>query len=237
MIEKHTDIQLTNNEVKDILGTPPKWILRWGNFLLLLIMIILATGSIFIRRPEIVEGKIEIMPLKKEAVVFVPLHIIIDSVFVKDGATVTAGETLFTYIKAGNLYTVIAPVTGIASIQQLLSKNSIIDQDSNVVTISPANQEYAVKGLFPGASVSKIYPGQLLEININDYPKEEFGVLKATVITKPVLDSAGNALITIQLDNNTTTNHGKILPIETLARGTGYTEISNKRLIAWLISE
>jgi hypothetical protein len=230
------DINLTNNEVKDILGTPPKWILRWGNLLLLLIIIIVMTGSIFIRRPEMIVGNIEIMPLKKEVGISVPFNTMIDTVLINDGVFVKQGERLLRYRNGNNLCTVMAPIAGYATVTQLLSRNILIDRDSTIINIDPSNQEYAVKGTFPGTAITKIYPGQSLQININNYPKEDFGSLIATVITKPVLDSLGNALITIQLNNNTT-DHGKILPIRTLARGTGYTMVSNKRLIMWLLSK
>jgi multidrug efflux pump subunit AcrA (membrane-fusion protein) len=237
-MEKHTDIHLTNNEVKDILGTPPKWILRWGNLVLLLIMVILASGSIFIRHPEMVVGKVEIVPIKKMAAISIPLDVTIDTVLVKDGALVTQGEALLEYRKAGGLYTVIAPETGHVSVEQLLAKGVVITQDSTVMTIDPSDQTYAVKGVFPAAAITKMYPGQALEISMDDYPKEDFGVLGATVLTKPTRDSVGNTLITIQLNyNSTSTNYGKTLPIRTLLRGTGYTIVSNKRLIAWLISK
>lgn len=230
------DINLTNNEVKDILGTPPKWILRWGNLLLLLIIIVVMTGSIFIRRPEMIVGNVEIIPLKKEIRISVPFNTMIDTVLINDGVFVKQGESLLRYRNGNRLCTVIAPVTGYATITQLLSKNILIDRDSTIINIDPSNQEYIVKGIFPGTAITKIYPGQPLQITINNYPKEDFGSLAAVVITKPVPDSLGNALITIRLNNNTT-DYGKILPIQTLARGTGYTMISNKRLIMWLLSK
>jgi hypothetical protein len=236
-MEKQTDINLTNNEVKDILGTPPKWILRWGNLLLLLIMIIMITGSLFIRHPEMIAGTIEIMPVKKEIKVLVPLNVTIDTVLIKDSARITRGDSLLKYRIADKVYTVIAPQTGIVTVEQLLSKGQVIDQDSTVISIDPLGQTYTVKGIFPAAAINKIYPGQLLDINMNDYPKEDFGSLAATAITKPAPDSIGNAFINIKLNNNTITNCGKTLPIRTLARGTCYTMISNKRLIMWLLSK
>jgi hypothetical protein len=238
-MEKQTDtaIRLTNNEVKDILGTPPKWILRWGNLLLLLIMLIMVTGSIFIRHPEEITGSIVIIPVKKEVQISVPLHATIDTMLLKDGALVIQGAPLLKYRQANKVYTIVAPETGRLSVEQLLSKNTLIDQDSIVINIDPSDQEYRVKGVFAGTAITKIYPGQSLEIAINNYPKEDFGVLKATVVTKPTMDSLGNAQIAVKLNNNTTTSFGKILPIKTLTKGTGYTIISNKRLFAWLLSK
>ena len=233
----NNDIKLTNNEVKDILGTPPKWILRWGNMLLLLIMVTMIAGLLFIRRPEIIEGAVVIRPVKGQIRLFVPLNVMIDSVFVKDGAIVTQGDSLLTYIRAEKPYAVIAPEAGVVSIEQLLVKGSMIDQDSAVINIDPADQRYIVKGVFPGSAVNKIHLGQLLGINVDNYSKEDFGSLAATVITKPVQDSLYNTLINIKLNKNTTTEYGKILPIKTLARGTGYMVISNKRLITWLLSK
>ncbi|HMG83615.1 MAG TPA: hypothetical protein VK559_11315 [Ferruginibacter sp.] len=238
-MEKYTDkeIYLTNNEVKDILGTPPKWILRWGNLLLLLIMVIIITGTIFVRHPETIEGSIEIVPVKKMLNVSVPVGATIDTVLVKDGALVDQGDSLLKYSRANNVYSLVAPAMGRISIEQLLYKGALIGRDSLVINIDPSGQEYIVKGIFPGRSITKIYPGQSIGIDLDNYPKEDFGSLTATVITKPVPDSLGNALILIKLNNNNTTNYDKTLPISTLARGTGYTVISNRRLIRWLLSK
>jgi hypothetical protein len=233
----NNDINLTNNEVKDILGTPPKWILRWGNMVLFLIMLIMVAGLLFIRRPEIIEGTIVITPVKEQAQLFVPLNATVDSVFVKDGAIVIEGDSLLTYTRVAKQYTVIAPESGVVSIEQLLVKGSVIDQDSEVVNINPANQTYIVKGVFPGSAMNKIHLGQALGINVDNFPKEDFGSLAATVVTKPVQDSLHNTLINIKLNKNTTTEYGKMLPIQTLARGTGYMIISDKRLINWLLSK
>jgi len=233
----NTDINLTNNEVKDILGTPPKWILRWGSLILLLIMISMALGLLFIRRPEIIEGTVVITPEKEQAQIVVPLNAMIDSVFVKDGAVVTKGDNLLTYTRTAKQYTVIAPETGTISMEQLLVKGSMIGQDSAVINIDPADQTYTVKGVFPGTAADKIHLGQQVGINVDNYSKEDFGSLAAKVITRPVEDGLHNILINIKLDKNTTTEYGKILPIKTLARGTGYMVISNKRLITWLLAK
>jgi multidrug resistance efflux pump len=237
MEKLQNDINLTNNEVKDILGTPPKWILRWGSLVLLLIMLIMVAGLLFIRRPEIIEGTVIVTPVKDQVQIVVPLNATIDSVFVKDGALVNGGDSVLTYRKSAKLYTVTAPEAGTISIEQLLAKGSVIDQDSAVINIDPAGQTYFVKGIFPGSAVNKIRPGQEIGINIDGYPKEDFGSLAATVINKPLEDSLYNTLINIKLNKNTTTEYGKRLPIRTLARGTGYMVISNERLIIWLLSK
>jgi hypothetical protein len=233
----NNNINLTNNEVKDILGTPPKWILRWGNLLLLLILLVMLTGSIFIRKPEMLVGTIEITPVKKEIRFSVPLNSVIDTVFIKDGKAVSKGDSLLQYQYKNEQHTIIATEAGYISIEQLLDKGSIIDQDTLVISIDPTDQTYSVKGVFPGMAINKVSPGQQLQIEIANYPKNDYGVLNATVINKPTIDNHGNSLIINKLINNTTTNFGKILPIRTLARGTGYMVISNKRLITWLLSK
>jgi hypothetical protein len=231
------DINLTNNEVKDILGTPPKWILRWGNLLLLLIMIILLSGSFFIRHPEMIAGSIEIIPVKKEVKISLPQNAILDTVFIKDGALVAKGDNLLKYTAAGKMYSVLSAETGIVSFEQIVSKSMVIGQDSIVMSIDPSDQGYVGKGVFPGTAIAAINPGQLLEINVNNYPKEDFGSLRATIVNKPTQDN-DQTLVNIKLNNNRTiTNYGKIVPIRSPMKGTGYIMISNKTLIQWLLSK
>jgi hypothetical protein len=236
MEKRDNDIRLTNNEVKDILGTPPKWILRWGNLILLLIIAILITGTTFIKHPQMVSGTVEIKPRLKNVAVTIPVNSIIDTVFVKDGASVKQGEDLVKYKLENQTYTVIAAVSGQISVEQILTKNTEIGQENTIINVYPSNQSYIVTGILPGNILASIYPGQSVGINIDGFSTKDFGSLTATVMAKPILDSIGNTFLSLKL-NNTTNDQKKILAVSSLARGACYVVTNNKRLISWLLSK
>lgn len=57
-MSKLDDIELRSEEVQDILTAMPHWMVRWGNILLLIIIVLLFVFSWFIRYPDIVQTEI-----------------------------------------------------------------------------------------------------------------------------------------------------------------------------------
>ncbi|MFD0701892.1 hypothetical protein [Myroides pelagicus] len=57
-MSKENDIELHNEEVQDILTVIPHWMIRWGNVIILLIIIVLFCFSYYVKYPDIVQTKI-----------------------------------------------------------------------------------------------------------------------------------------------------------------------------------
>ena len=53
-MDKEEKIELRSEEVQEILGTPPRWIVRWGITIILLVVIILFAGSYLFKYPDII---------------------------------------------------------------------------------------------------------------------------------------------------------------------------------------
>lgn len=51
-VEYHDEIQLRSPEVNEILSSPPKSIVRWGNSIILLIILLLLSGSYLLSYPD-----------------------------------------------------------------------------------------------------------------------------------------------------------------------------------------
>lgn len=92
--EKNNDIELHSEPVQDIIGSPPKWMIRYGITLIFLILSILLIGSSLIKYPEILSATIKINAYN------LPVHIKarstgrIDTIFVRDGDMVNIDQTL-----------------------------------------------------------------------------------------------------------------------------------------------
>jgi multidrug efflux pump subunit AcrA (membrane-fusion protein) len=56
-MEEHELIELRSDEVQEILGTPPSWIVRWGTTIIGLVLISLGVLSYVIKYPDVVEGE------------------------------------------------------------------------------------------------------------------------------------------------------------------------------------
>ena len=51
------EIELRSEEVQEIMGTVPSWIIRWGITVLFGVVLSLFVGSYFFRLPEVVEAE------------------------------------------------------------------------------------------------------------------------------------------------------------------------------------
>lgn len=54
------DLEIRSEDVQEILGTPPPWMLRFGNLLALVMLVVLGWLSYWIKYPDVVEGDIRI---------------------------------------------------------------------------------------------------------------------------------------------------------------------------------
>ena len=53
-MEEHEKIELRSDEVQEILGTPPRWIVRWGTTMIFIGIILLGVVSYIIKYPDVV---------------------------------------------------------------------------------------------------------------------------------------------------------------------------------------
>jgi len=54
------NIELRSEQVKEILGRPPKWVIRWGISVIFVIIAILLIGSYFFKYPDVIPATIEV---------------------------------------------------------------------------------------------------------------------------------------------------------------------------------
>ena len=57
-MENENNLDLRSEEVMEILGTPPGWLLRFGTLLFFLLLVLLSWLSYWIEYPDVVENEI-----------------------------------------------------------------------------------------------------------------------------------------------------------------------------------
>ena len=80
--------------VREIMGKPPGWILRWGNVLMLVIFILFILFSWLIKYPDTIPSAIEITTANPPVMLVSKITGNINSLFVKDKDQVKAGQLL-----------------------------------------------------------------------------------------------------------------------------------------------
>jgi len=88
------DLEIRNEDVKDILSKVPHWMIRWGSLLFLLLILLVLVLSWFIKYPDIITGEATLtteIPPQKE---FARISGKIDTLYVKDKQSVKENSIL-----------------------------------------------------------------------------------------------------------------------------------------------
>lgn len=102
MDKKPVEYELRSEEVQDILGKSPTWMIRWGNTVILLILIITILISYFIQYPDIVSSQIIITTNTPPERIKANSSGKIEAILVEDKSNVEANEPIAIIKNSGN---------------------------------------------------------------------------------------------------------------------------------------
>ena len=171
-------LSLRSEEVQEIMSKPPHWTLRWGIFTIAMILLGLLVGSFFIRYEEkmsvvaIMESNISIVN------VAVPTDGILQRIYVKNGESITCGDTLFTYYPKqinsketdDSLCAILSPTDGMISFPYPRTAGMSLKAKSLFMDIVPAKMQDSsmhAYGFLSESDRGKVTVGQTLRIPIN----------------------------------------------------------------------
>ena len=132
MPEVSNDIELRSEEVQEILTKVPNWMIRWGNTLLLVLIIMLLAISWFIKYPDEIGAQVMITTTNPPQKLFANSNGKFDAFLVNDNDTVARGTHL-------------AVLENSALYEDVLLLKSIID----TLKVNKTNFEFPLKDLPP----------------------------------------------------------------------------------------
>ena len=91
------DIEIRSEEVQEILGTPPKWITRWGTLMALVFFVLLGWIGYWVKYPDVVTAEVRVTSSDPARRLRAPQGALITQVLVKNEDTVSAGKVLLVY--------------------------------------------------------------------------------------------------------------------------------------------
>lgn len=91
---KGNSIELRSDEVQEIMGTPPGWIVRWGIVIIFIVVLILLAGSYFYKYPDIIEARVTIVSANPPVSVVARSNGKLDELFISDKQNVAANSVL-----------------------------------------------------------------------------------------------------------------------------------------------
>jgi multidrug resistance efflux pump len=99
---EENEIELRSDEVQEILGTPPSWIVRWGTILLFLGVSMMALVGWLIRYPDVIDAKIVLTTETPPVGVIARTEGPIAQFLVKDNDVVTANQIILVLQSTAN---------------------------------------------------------------------------------------------------------------------------------------
>ena len=91
--KEHKEVELRSEELQEVMGKIPPWILRWGVTVLFCIIIVMFTGSFFFRHPDVITAPVVLMGSTPPANIIAFSSGSLD-LLIKDNQEIKAGEYL-----------------------------------------------------------------------------------------------------------------------------------------------
>jgi multidrug resistance efflux pump len=93
-VPNSTKIEIRSDEVQEIMGTPPKWIIRWGIVIIFIVVLVLLTGSYYYKYPDIINARVTIVSENPPISIVARSDGKLDKIFVSDKQKVDANTLL-----------------------------------------------------------------------------------------------------------------------------------------------
>jgi multidrug resistance efflux pump len=166
MPQEIQDIEIRSEEVQEILTQVPNWMIRWGNTLLLLLMIMLVFISWFVKYPDVISTEIMITTQVPPEKIYAKTNGQIETLLKNDGDHINKEET-------------IAIIENSANYKDVYLLKSIID----TLSVDNTNFSFPINSIPPlilgdittsYAAFENNYSDYYLNKKLNPYKNESF---------------------------------------------------------------
>lgn len=96
------NIELRSESVQDILSTPPHWMIRWGNTIIFVTLLMVLLMSYFIKYPEFIPASIVVTSQNPPEKIEARANSKIDKIYIKNGQEVQKGQILMVLQSSAN---------------------------------------------------------------------------------------------------------------------------------------
>ncbi|TDS14852.1 phosphohexomutase domain-containing protein [Sphingobacterium paludis] len=225
-------LESVSNEMDEIVGRIPPWIVRWGITVLFGVATISLFISGFVRFPDSIVGTVVIQAKEQPGKVTVRRESANEEYkfLVKEGDRVKPGDTLLLRIEKSEnkISPVTTPMTG--SIYRVSSRNTdgLLEETIWVVPIATG---FHMKINYPNKGAGNVQPGQQVRIALHDYPDAEYGFLDGIIESILPIQTDDKHQATISLiHNKLLTSRGREIPILPLMEGSGEILLNEKSI-------
>jgi multidrug resistance efflux pump len=112
------DIEIRSEEVQEILGTPPKWLVRNGSTVAFIAVVVLIWVAYWVEYPDVVQGKIVVTSTEPPYQIYSPTTGYIERVLVRNEQVVDSGMALLAFRSTANIDDVFTFETALDQIKE-----------------------------------------------------------------------------------------------------------------------
>lgn len=215
-------IELRSEEFQEVLGGVPPWILRWGITGLAFVVVLLLAGSAVFKYPDTISAQVTLTGSTPPAAVVARSSGKLKELFVSDNRNVNAGEYLAVIDNPANTEDVQLLKAYLDSLNMdndsfYWIENQNVQAGETVFTTIPTGSFQLIgKAALPVARSGKVKIGQKVNIRLENFPENEFGILRGKVQNISLVPSQSGETIyytvEIRLPEGLLTTYQKKLP-------------------------
>ncbi|MFT4202397.1 MAG: hypothetical protein QM610_00650 [Chitinophagaceae bacterium] len=226
-----------SEEMEEIIGIVPHWIIRWGIAVLFLVAILGLVISNIIKYPETVNCSVTVMSKDQPGKVNLKKNDpnMVFRFLVDDGSVVKPGDTLLTVTNqaTGKVSPTITPMSGTI---YFTTGNSQADALNQTIWVVPPSSLPVVKINYSDLGAGNVKVGQEVKISLDDFPENEYGFVTGKVqkILPMQIQDSHEAVIAVD-SNQLITSLKKKLPVLPIMKGNGEIHLSNKSIFRRIV--
>ena len=141
-------------------------------------------------------------------------------------------------------YLIKSPIEGQISMVKVWSPNQFVQANTEIFTIIPKEGAGAIiaKAMMPTSGIGKVKKGMEANINLEAYPQQEYGILRAKVKEVALLPEEQQAgmlsyLVTLDLEQGLLTTYEKKLSLQQEMAGTAEIITEDKRILERVLEQ
>ncbi len=222
-----------SEEMQEIVGRIPSWIIRWGLTLFFVVAILAVFVSSKIRFHDTLPATVIIQAKEQPGKVTISRQAAHQQFhfLVKEGDVVNAGDTLLVqYDQLDNTsIPTITPMSGTIYISKGIDESNTLDQ---IIWVVPQATSVEVKVNYGSNGAGNIKVGQPLRIALHDYPPSEYGYVEGYVESVLPIQVGDQQQANIRLTNEgIITDLGIVIAIRPVMKGDGEILLNERSIL------
>lgn len=210
------------NDLDEVLNKPPKKLVRYGNILLLLVIVMVCCISFVVQHEDSIGCNATIVPENFVTLQSPQKKSIVKKIFLQHDTALHKGDTVIVLqtdsdsLTTGgftkNEIAMVAPYDCKVLLKRMPEQGEIILPGTVLATITSAQSKFEVQLEIPAAAAEKVTLGLEVKFNNAVFPERLYGSMQCRIIAMPYFDPVSKKMIAGARMEFTTKNNGSAKP-------------------------